>query len=361
MRFIEPVRPREATGLVAEVYGEIRKCFVRFLRDLEGNSVFVAHSPRPELLAALWGVTYETVLADGELRRADKETIAATVSRTNECPWCVDIHSVMSGSFGEGRDTGALLAGAKERIGDRQRRALVEWAAATRDPESTVLRNPPFGDEDLPEAVGTAVNIHYVNRIASVFHGQRPLGIGVTPLRRIVIPAMGRMPGWVFFPRGCAPGRSLRLLPEAELPDDLGWAASSPRVAGAFARMSAATEAGAEAVLDEAARECVAAAIEAWEGTDPPLGSEWIHDALSGLDPRSTSVSRVALLAALAPYRIDASAVDRFRRVRPRDDELVAAVAWGAFRAARRVGSWLHRADDPRPAVTSAPSSDRLA
>jgi hypothetical protein len=55
MRFIEPVTPRQADGLVAEVYGEIKRDFA-LLQDLAGNSPFIAHSPHPELLSAMWSV-----------------------------------------------------------------------------------------------------------------------------------------------------------------------------------------------------------------------------------------------------------------------------------------------------------------
>jgi hypothetical protein len=48
-----------------------------------------------------------------------------------------------------------------------------------------------------------------------------------------------------------------------------------------------------------------------------------------------------ALLTALASYQMDDSIVASFRRLRPKDDEMVSAAAWAAFAAARRVGSWL--------------------
>src|SRR5262245_45184609 len=72
MRFIEPVKPSDANGLVAEIYGDVRRDFA-LLRDPRGNSPFLAHSPHPELLAAFWSMFYETVLVERNVRRADKE------------------------------------------------------------------------------------------------------------------------------------------------------------------------------------------------------------------------------------------------------------------------------------------------
>ena len=94
MRFIASVSPRRADGLVARVYEEIKHDFA-LLRDPSGNSPFIVHSVHPDLLAALWSVVYETVLVEGTVSRADKEAIAATVSRINDCPFCVGAHALL--------------------------------------------------------------------------------------------------------------------------------------------------------------------------------------------------------------------------------------------------------------------------
>src|SRR6476469_1189203 len=102
MRFIEPVKPSDATGLVAEIYGEVKRDFA-LLRDPRGNSPFLAHSPHAELLAALWSAFYETVLVERDVRRADKETVATSVSKINDCPFCADAHALLADVAGRGR------------------------------------------------------------------------------------------------------------------------------------------------------------------------------------------------------------------------------------------------------------------
>jgi hypothetical protein len=91
----------------------------------------------------------------------------------------------------------------------------------------------------------------------------------------------------------------------------------------------------------ESERARVTAALAAWDGTDPPLHGERLERALRGLEPDARSKARVAVLAALAPYRIDEAAVQSFKRVRPSDSDLVGAVLWSALSAARRIASWL--------------------
>lgn len=334
MRFIEPVGQSEATGLVARTYDAVERhmgapAVVR-------NGPFLAHSPDPELLAVLWSVAYETVLVGGRVPRADKHAIAAIVSKINECPFCVQTHAFLSGYEGEAGDTEPLLSGLTERIADPGRRRLAEWAAATRDPSSETVRTPPFTAEETPEAIGTAVLFHYVDRVVAFFMGTDGIDPGDTPFS--VLESLTR----AAIRRDREPGSSLLGATDAQLPEDLGWAASSPHIAAAFAAFAATVEAAGEAVLDESERACVAAAIEAWDGSDPPLGSGWIDEALIGLEPGSSQArARLALMAALAPHRVDDATVEAFRRERPHDRELVDAVAWSAFRAARRIGSWL--------------------
>jgi len=339
MRFIKAVEPREADGLVAQVYGEIKHDFA-LLRDPDGNSPFMAHSPHPELLAGLWSVLYETILVEGVVRRADKEAIGATVSRINDCPFCAEAHALLSGVAGEAHDRGALINGAVDGIADQHRRELVAWAAATREPDSELLRSPPFDEQEAPEVIGTALAFHYVNRTVEVFQGHGPMPLGPAPLRGVTMKLLGRVAARALR-RGREPGRTLSLLPEHQLPDDLGWARRSPAVASAMARFAAAVERAGEEALSEPERGTVTAAVAAWDGTDPPLHGDWLERALRGLEPDAGSKARLAVLAALAPYRIDAAVVQSFKQVRPGDRDLVGAVAWSALTAARRIASWL--------------------
>jgi hypothetical protein len=49
----------------------------------------------------------------------------------------------------------------------------------------------------------------------------------------------------------------------------------------------------------------------------------------------------LALLTAIAPYQVDEEVIQRFRDYYPKDDELVGALAWSSFTAARKIGTWL--------------------
>ena len=339
MRFIEAVAPREAEGVVAQVYGEVKRDF-GLLRDPDGNSPFLAHSPHPELLAGFWSLLYETTLVVGAVPRADKEAIASAVSRANDCPFCVEAHALLSGVAGTAGDRRALVDGTVEGIGDPRRRKLVEWAAATREPACPLLRAPPFGVKEAPEVIGTALCFHYVNRMVEVLQGHGAMNIGPAPVRGVIGKLVGGVAGRALR-RERKPGRTVALQAEAELPADLGWARPSPMIAAAMARFAAAVERAGEQALAQPARTRLLSVLSAWEGTDPPLHGAWIERALDGLEPSARPTARLGLLAALAPHRVDDAAVEAFRRVRASDRDLVSAVSWPALVAARRIASWL--------------------
>jgi AhpD family alkylhydroperoxidase len=340
MRFIEPVAPRASTGLAKRTYAQANREF-GLLRDLAGNSPFMGHSPDPELLAGFWTVLYETVIADGDLARADKEAIAASVSSINRCPFCVDVHSLVGGVAGDGSaDRAALASGEPTRFGDPSRRRLVEWARATRDPDAEIISHPPFGADEAPEAIGTAVAFHYVNRIVEVFQGPSGMSAGPGPLTRVMDPLVRLLAGRAIR-RPHERGKSLSLLPEVDPAADLAWASASPTVVQAFARLASAVERAGRSVLSEQVRSRVLDSVTSWRGDDPGVGSGWIDAAMAEADPDSVPVLRLSLLTALAPYRLTEADVERFRAHAPGDRVLVGAVAWSAFIAARRIGGWL--------------------
>src|SRR5262245_63876738 len=69
-----------AAGLTAEVYRQMQADFLPI-------PLLTLHSPMPEVMAGVWSILRESLLA-GQVDRARKEVMAATVSKINECPFC---------------------------------------------------------------------------------------------------------------------------------------------------------------------------------------------------------------------------------------------------------------------------------
>ncbi len=334
MRYVQPVAMNSAEGLVARVYPQIKKEFGALVEP------FTLHSPSPELLAGAWSACRESLLV-GTVRRDVKEAVAATVSRINQCPYCVDAHTIMLNATSARNSAEAIIHRRDDQIRDTAVRSIVKWAAATRSSGAEVLLSPPFSQKDAPEIIGTAVFFHYVNRMASVLLSKTPLPSNHPLLKGF----FKRMAGWFFsraIHRSKPLGASLELLPESELPVDLAWAKTSPNIAGAFARFAAVIDRAGKDFIPENIQECVVKHVQAWDGKDPGLGRDWVEEAINGLDEKSKDIGRLVLLTALAPYQVDEGVVNAFTTHITGDDRLLGALSWGSFTAARRIGTWLH-------------------
>ena len=340
IRYLQPVSPAVATGLVAEVYSQAR-------REFGLLPPIPLHSPVPRLLAGAWCVLRETLLA-GRVGRPIKEALAAAVSHLNRCPYCIDAHTLMLEAAGE-REVARALAGGKPGVlRDEGLHEVVAWGAAHRSPGTAPLSRPPFPAADTSEMIGTAMAFHYINRMAHVFlpESAYPLPPAVYWAKGWVRKlAAGRFTALVSARR--VPGESLALLEPAELPADLPWARGNPNVAGAFARFAAAVEEAVQDALPERVRERVVERLEAWDGTDPGLGGlgpEELDATLAGIPGEERAAGRLALLTAFASYRVDGAVVAAYRAQRPADSQLLGAVSWVSYVSARQVGRWLWEA-----------------
>src|SRR5260370_42692226 len=89
MKYLHPIRQIRSESLTGQVYAQIRRDFGIV------SDPFKLHAPVPELLAGMWAIVRETTLV-GHVPWMLKEAVAATVSQTNACPYCVDIHASAS-------------------------------------------------------------------------------------------------------------------------------------------------------------------------------------------------------------------------------------------------------------------------
>ncbi|HEX3647320.1 MAG TPA: carboxymuconolactone decarboxylase family protein, partial [Pseudonocardiaceae bacterium] len=285
IRYVDPVRPAAATGLVADVY-----------RQMEDEFGMVAppvalHSPAPTVLAATWLILRETLLAGGHAGRAAKEAVAASVSIANACPYCVEVHSTALRGLDARSAADAIGAGRIDDVDDPGISVLAEWARYTGDRARGYAVPAPA--EQAPELVGVAATFHYLNRMVNVFLAESPLPPGAPDaaknvarwlLAKVMRPSVRR-----------APGLSLPLLPDAPPAADLAWAAGNPTVAGAFARACAAVDTAAEAVVPEPVRVVVRDHLASWNGMPPGPSRAWVTDAVAGLPAGQRGAARLAL------------------------------------------------------------------
>ncbi|SDJ97727.1 carboxymuconolactone decarboxylase family protein [Nonomuraea jiangxiensis] len=320
-RYVTPVEPPAATGRVAQVYAQFA--------DEVGMArmpIFLTLSPAPEVLAATWATLRESLLT-GNAPRTGKELVALGVSMVNKCPFCVAAHTTFLHATGDHR-LGEAVAGGGAPADPAQAR-LLAWAKAR---DGGVPR--PFAAKLAPEYVGTALAFHFINRMVSALLTENLLPANLQNSR--LVRSLGGLTLARKTRRRTAPGRSLPLIAGLPALPEPAWGAGTPAGA-AYAVLGAVAGAGAD-LLGEAARAAVAGAVGAWDGSHPPMGGDWLDRPLAGLPAGERAGARIALLVALAPYRLTDADVAAWRDSSPSmtDEDLVRLCAFGAMRGTER-------------------------
>jgi alkylhydroperoxidase family enzyme len=272
-----------------------------------------------------------------------KEAVAAAVSRTNTCPYCVDAHQLVFTATSPAHAPPTLED--PTQIPDPRTRAVVEWALATRSPASPILRTPPFSLAEAPELLGRVVVFQYFNRMVNTLLSPSPL----TDVPLLQLPWVGRVARLFILAtisraarRSTIAGAALEFVPGVlQLPNELAWATGDSSLARALAAFDQTARQVGEKALPEEVRALVADRVARWHGEDPSLSRRWVEDAMAGLGARLRPAARLALLTALASYQVDEQIVEEFREQTPGDRHLLGALAWASWLAALRVGSWL--------------------
>jgi AhpD family alkylhydroperoxidase len=332
IKYVRPVQYDSATGLTAELYQQMQTDFLAV-------PPLTLHSPAPQVMAGVWSILRET-LRTGSVDRAFKEAMAATVSKTNACPYCVDVHASMLHATSDHDAAGAILRGDYDSIHNPRIRAIVEWVLANRTANANGGYPRPFSHADAPELIGTAVTFHYINRMVNVFLTDTPFALP-TAYRGLAGRLFGATAGKILIRPSLRQGDSLKFVPQAKLPDDLFWAASNPAVAGAFAGFAQVVEDAGQKVLPEEVRILVGEQVQAWNGEMMGISRRWVEDIVNQIKEEHRAAARLTLLTALASYQVDSSLVAEFQSHYPGDPQLIIATAWASFTAARRIGSWL--------------------
>ncbi|THV27072.1 carboxymuconolactone decarboxylase family protein [Glycomyces paridis] len=315
VRHVTPVDPRDAEGLVAEVYRQVKAEL-----GVIGSAITML-SPAPELLAPVWSLLRESLLVGGPEERKAKEVVATVIAVRNECRFCTDAHALMLHAAGESALAEAVRAGRPP----REWAALADWALEP-GPEG------PFPAEAAPRFIGTALVFELITRLVKALaHNESPSAATSTRLGRSVASRLVRSA----VAADLAPSSSLALL--ESWPDwardvvvrEPSWAAGSP-VGRAYGAVRAMGAYGSMLLSDQAA-EAVArtvgaagTAIGAW----PP--------ALSGardLPSQAALGAWLAVSAALAPAAVSESDVEEWRGDVFTDHCVVHLLTYGAMTA----------------------------
>jgi AhpD family alkylhydroperoxidase len=304
---------------------------------------FTIHSPNPDVLAGAWSIFRET-LYSGHIEHGIKQGLATVVSKLNECPWCVDAHSMMLHASGR-REILQSIRDDKS-LNDDAIQAQMEWAAASLTPDAGILRNPPFESKDAPEMIGTVLTFHYLNRVVNVLLEETPISTS-TPFRegvkRIMAFVYRRMTGGKVHNVTDA-GGSLQFLPDvdAPMPDVFKWAEPSNNVAAAFTALESIMTQVEDKYVPLEVQAVIEKRLKDWQGENMGIGKAWVEEDIAGLADEHKPIGRLVLLSALGSNQVTGRDIESFRELGNDDEALVGVVAWGAYCAMHRISQWLY-------------------
>ncbi len=330
MRYVSAVQTRKAKGLTKEVYDMIREDFFK-------NGSLTSRSKVPELMAAIWTAGRESMLVPDQVDRTTKDAISAVLSQINDCPYCEDMLISLVHAGGE-REAAMEIFQKSERLkdGDLLRRRL-EWVRAIATTCGQELPPSPFSKEELPEVLGTLMGMSDINRYSHVVMSDSPVSapFGIQAIKAVALKLFGselKATRRV----SLTPGRTLNLLPEAELPEDMRWAKPNPRVADAVSRYAAAVEREGAKVISKDAQDAIRTSIQAWEGETMPLDTRWVDEAVMHLQGEDKAIARFGVLLAKASYRITEKMVAEVIGSKQDEERFIRILAWCSSMAARR-------------------------
>jgi len=341
MRYLKSVPRHKANGVVAEVYDQIAD-------DFFVNGSLTSRSGVPDLFAAIWAGGRETVLVDDQLDRTTKEAMTATLSSINDCPYCGDMMVSLVHAADRHDDAAWILKQAEDRITDPLLPERLLWVRAVATPGAKPPSSTPFNLAQMPEVIGSLMALSDINRFSHIVMDGSPVNapFGIDTVKAFALRLFGgelrathRHP--------LEPGRTLHLLPEADLPDDMQWASPNPRIAGTVARWTAAVERESRQVIPDRTRLLVHNSLKQWQGEQMPISRNWVEQEVVGLDGNERAIARLALVIAKAPYQSDDGLVADVLEYNPEQEPFLRILAWSTFTAARHVAARISKYSDP--------------
>jgi len=330
MRHVSAVKTGKAKGLTKEVYDMIREDFFK-------NGSLTSRSKVPELMAAIWTAGRESMLVPDQVDRTTKDAISAVLSQINHCPYCEDMLISLVHAGGERDAAMEIFNGSDFNEEEDLLRRRLEWVRVVATARSEDVLPVPFSKAELPEVIGTLMGMSDINRYSHVVMTDSPVSapFGIRAIKAVALKLFGselkvtrQVP--------LVPGRTMHLLPGAELPADMEWAKPNPRVADAVSRYAAAVEREGAKVISKDARDTIMASLQTWQGEIMPLDTRWVDDDVAHLAGEDKAIVRMGIILAKASYRITEDMVNEVIGSNQDEERFVRILAWCSSVAARR-------------------------
>ncbi len=327
---IDSVKPSQATGDVKIVYDALKTEMGDVVEPI------ALHALIPELLKSNWGILREALIIEDQVKRKYKEAIASAISSLNDCPYCVDAHTIMLIGLNDKQTAKAVEKQDLDLVQDPKTKELLDWAYNTKYFQSEIIQEPPFSKEEAPEVIGTAVLFHYLNRMVTVFLGETILPFNISFLKSL----MKKMAAFMFskvLTSDKKANDSFEQLNMDEHGNPFYWASSNPRVQYVLSTFYNVVHQLGKKHVEPQVFDFIKKEIDSWTGSEH-IDIADLGDKLVSVKSEYKNMAQMLYFIAFMPYRVTANLINEFRKTyQLSDDQILGMFSWASYMAATKI------------------------
>jgi len=326
-----------------ESEGKVNRINVQIDRDFGLVGPMTLSTPSERVHAIRWATARESFVVENNVKRVTKEIIAAGVAQINKCPYCEDVHRTSISSAGNNDAAKAIINGSWKSLKNERTKAIIDWSINTRNPNASIIRNPPFSKIEAPEIIGTALVFHSTNRLVSIFLEESPLPglLNNNLLKKVALKIASKTLFKTMVTKKVNEGESLQFIHNYKIQKSFEWSKTIPSFSRALAAEKMLLYEIEKEIIPQKLVSLFKNKVKKWQGEEMPLGRSWLQILTNGLSEAEKPIANLIFLAAFEPYTITKTDIDAFRKIYPDDKDLVDVSFWAIQILTNRISEWL--------------------
>ena len=322
---------------------DIKNINIQIDRDFGLAGPLTLSTPSVRVHAVRWVAARESFIVETNVKRVNKEIVAACVAQLNKCPYCEDAHGTSIMSCDDTLTGNAIANRTWQGLDDEKTKQLIDWSLQTRNPKAAIIKNPPFSRKEAPEIIGTALVFHSTNRLVNIFLEESPLPKFLTGnlLKKTSLKIASKTLFKSMVSKNAIAGDGLQFIENHPISKSLEWSKAIPSFSKVLAAEELVLREIEEEMIPEKLKFLFKEHVKKWNGEEMPLGRAWLNKILINLNDGHLYIGRVLFLAAFAPYTITKNDINAFRKIKPTDKELIETCFWAIQTITNRIGEWL--------------------
>lgn len=336
IKYIKAVGIKDAKGTIKEINVQIDRDF-----GLAGPLTLSSISEK--IHAMHWANIREVFVVETNVNRVTKETIASGIAKTNDCPYCEDVHETSISSAGDSETSKAITNGTWKTLKNEKTKLLIEWSLNTRNPNAEIIKNPPFTKNEATEIIGTALVFHSTNRLANIFLDNSPLPKFLTNsfLKKTALNIASKTLFKTMVTKKGKAEDSLQFIKNNTYSENHKWAENVPTYTKTLDARDLLLNELEKELISKKIAEIFKEKIKNWYGEEMPLGRAWLNDIIENFSEREKPIATLIFLSAFAPFTITEKDINNFRKIKNTDKELLEVCYWSIQIITNRISEWL--------------------